>query len=161
MSLRIINLWLILTPTGPILQWQKSQETSDSYRIIESFELKGTFWGHPGQFPGSEQGYPQPDQVARSPSQPDPERLQGWGIPHLWATCSNSPMKLSDDKEWTTGRKIFYAIPQISDVRIFWTLMYHPVSSFLISRKDILVVTSREGWSVDWKGIHARYNELG
>ena len=42
--------------------------SSSLHRIIESFELEGTLKGHPVQLPCNEQGYPQLNQGAQSPS---------------------------------------------------------------------------------------------
>ena len=53
------------------------------HRIIECFELEGTFRGHLAQPPCSEQGYLQPEQVAQSPIQPDLECFQGWDLHYL------------------------------------------------------------------------------
>ena len=51
------------------------------HRVIELFELKGTFKGHLVQSPYSEQGQLQLHQVAQSPVQPNCECLSGrWGI---------------------------------------------------------------------------------
>jgi len=45
--------------------------------------VRKTFKGHLVQPPCDEQGYLPLDQVAQSPSQPDLEDFQGWGIYHL------------------------------------------------------------------------------
>ncbi len=60
---------------------QRMGSTSDlsyleNHRIIESFELEGTFKGHLVQLPCDEQEHPQLDQVAQSHIQPDFECLQ-------------------------------------------------------------------------------------
>ena len=52
-------------------------------RIIECFELEGTFRGHAVQPVCSEQGDLQLDQVARSSVQPGLECFQGWGLHYL------------------------------------------------------------------------------
>ena len=61
------------------------------HRIIEWFELEGTFKGHLVQPPCHEQGHLPLDQVAQSPVQPDLECSQGWGIHHL----SGKPLPVS------------------------------------------------------------------
>ena len=53
------------------------------HRIMELFELEGTFKDHLVHLPRSEQGKPQLDQGAQSPIQPDLACLQRWSIHHL------------------------------------------------------------------------------
>jgi len=62
--------------------WQSSWGVT-CHRIIRWFGLEGTFKGRLIQTPCSEQEHLQPDQVTRSPVQPDLECVQGWGIYHL------------------------------------------------------------------------------
>ena len=54
--------------------------------IIESFELKCTFKGHPVQLPSKEQGQLQLSQVLRAPQRAR-GCLQGRGIHHLWISA--------------------------------------------------------------------------
>jgi len=53
--------------------------------ITESFELEGTFKGHPVQLPCTEQGHLQLHQLLRAwlVVQPDLGYLWGWGVHHL------------------------------------------------------------------------------
>ena len=59
------------------------QQLSQYHRIINLFELEGTFKGHLVQFLYSEQGHPPLDQGAQNLVQPDLECLQGQVIHHL------------------------------------------------------------------------------
>ena len=57
-------------------------------RIIELFELEGTFKGHLVQLLCNEQGHPQLNQAAQSPSSLTSDVARDGDPPLLWATCS-------------------------------------------------------------------------
>ena len=63
--------------------WEWERDGGADRRIIESFELEENFKGDLLQQLCNEQRQLQPDHVAQSPIQTDPEYLQRWGIHHL------------------------------------------------------------------------------
>ena len=72
----------LLPSLFPSLFYYKIWFLHQLLKIIESFELEGTFKGHLVQIPCNEQGHPQLHQVHRAPFILT-WCLQGWGIYHI------------------------------------------------------------------------------